>query len=84
MLRHFRKEMAAAALLPILACIFETSLAQCPMCRTALVSSAEGQEIARAFNYGILFLLSAPFWVVGAIALLIYRARRPVNPVPRH
>ncbi len=49
--------------------------AQCAMCRTALLKSPEGQELAQGFNSGILFLLSAPFMVGGVIAFAIIRAR---------
>lgn len=46
--------------------------AQCAMCRTGLLNSPEGQKLANGFNKGILFLLSAPFVVVGAVAFLIF------------
>ncbi|MBI2822449.1 MAG: hypothetical protein HYX74_09510 [Acidobacteria bacterium] len=64
--------LLAATVAPFLP---ETAAAQCAMCRTALISSPEGQQMAASFNQGILFLLGAPFAVVAAIALLIYRAR---------
>ncbi|MFQ5927419.1 MAG: hypothetical protein ACE5MH_08300 [Terriglobia bacterium] len=48
--------------------------AQCAMCRTALLSSPEGQRMASGFTSGILFLLSAPFVVVGVMAVLISKA----------
>ena len=51
--------------------------AQCEMCRTALADSIEGRQMAGAFNDGILFLLGAPLLVVGGIALLVIRERRP-------
>jgi len=47
--------------------------AQCPMCRTALTQSAEGQRWARGINAGILLLLAAPFVIAGSAALVIYR-----------
>ncbi len=47
--------------------------AQCAMCRTSLMNSPEGQRLANGFNIAILFLLSAPFVVVGTIAFLIFR-----------
>ncbi len=49
------------------------AVAQCAMCRTGLTHSPEGQRLATGFNSGILFLLSAPFIVVGTIAFLIFR-----------
>ncbi len=51
----------------------DSALAQCAMCRTGLLNSPEGQRLANGFNSGILFLLSAPFVVVGTIAFLIFR-----------
>ena len=78
---NWRKMIAvAAALLVILLCFAETTSAQCPMCRTALINSPEGQEMATGFNYGILFLLGTPFLVVGTIALLIFQAHRRYRP----
>jgi hypothetical protein len=73
------KKLAFVLLLGIVWLVFLTAdvaVAQCPMCKTALEKSAEGQQMASAFNDGILFLLSAPFLVVGAIALMLYRKRR--------
>ncbi len=53
--------------------VCDVALAQCAMCRTGLLNSPEGQRLANGFNSGILFLLSAPFVVVGTVALLIFR-----------
>ncbi len=50
--------------------------AQCAMCKTGLLNSPEGQKLASGFNTGILFLLSVPILVVGALALLILNAHR--------
>ncbi len=50
--------------------------AQCAMCKTGLLNSPEGQRMASGFNRGILFLLTVPFLVLGAVALLILNARR--------
>ncbi len=51
----------------------DVAFAQCAMCRTGLTNSPEGQRLASGFNSAILFLLSAPFVVVGTIAFLIFR-----------
>ncbi len=51
----------------------DIAFAQCAMCRTGLTNSPEGQKLANGFNIAILFLLSAPFVVVGTIAFLIFR-----------
>lgn len=52
------------------------SAAQCPMCRTALLNSAEGQQLAASFNGAILLLLAVPASIVLGVALLLWRARR--------
>jgi len=70
------KKLAFVPLLGIVWLVFLTAdvaVAQCPMCKTALEKSAEGQQMASAFNDGILFLLSVPFVVIGMGTLLIYR-----------
>jgi len=48
----------------------------CSMCRTALEQSKEGQAIAGSFNYGILFLMGAPYAMIGMVAAAIFRAYR--------
>lgn len=52
------------------------ALAQCPICKRALVHSAEGARLARGFNAGILFLLIVPFLLFGIIAFLVHKAQR--------
>ena len=56
--------------------------AQCPMCRTSLENSQEGQLLAQGINSGILFLLSVPFAVAAVIAAKIYAAHRRHSPLP--
>lgn len=46
---------------------------QCAMCRTGLTQSPEGQKMARGFNQAILFLLAAPYLLVGTVAFQILR-----------
>ncbi len=60
-------------LMVVLLVASSAAFAQCAMCRTGLTNSPEGQRLANGFNSGILFLLSAPFVVVGTIAFLIFR-----------
>ena len=52
----------------------EWTMAQCPMCRQALLS-ADAQGLAAAFRSGILFLLAAPFVVFAAVATIAVRTR---------
>ena len=70
--RALKKCRLPAALLVASNAVF----AQCPMCRRALVYSAEGQRLARGFNAGILFLLIVPLLLFGTITFLMYEARR--------
>ncbi len=72
--------------------------AQCAMCQTALLNSAEGRGIGAEFNHAILVMLFAPYAVFGSIGLVLLRhrigaalgrslsglrARRPVRPTLR-
>lgn len=47
--------------------------AQCAVCKSALVNSPEGQQLVSGFNHGILFLLTAPFVIAGAMAVVILK-----------
>ena len=51
------------------------AFAQCPMCKTALTQSAEGQRIASDFNRAILVMVAAPYLVFGTIAAFVFRSR---------
>jgi hypothetical protein len=57
--------------------------AQCAMCKTGLTNSPEGQRLASGFNTGILFLLAAPFLIVGVFAILVLAARRTHAQTPQ-
>lgn len=50
-------------------------IAQCAMCRTTVESSISNgrSNIATGLNTGILYLLSAPYLLVGAVAFLWFR-----------
>jgi hypothetical protein len=50
--------------------------AQCPMCRTALTESPEGQQMAAGFNSAILFLLGAPYLVFGTLVGSLWLSKR--------
>ncbi|MDA2934608.1 hypothetical protein MYX82_09735, partial [Acidobacteria bacterium AH-259-D05] len=63
-----RFRLAAVALVLILVSFQQQAVAQCPMCRTALIVSEEGRELTAGFNRGILFLASVPFLAIGTIA----------------
>jgi hypothetical protein len=51
------------------------AVAQCAMCRTTIESSISNgrTNIATGLNTGILYLLSAPYLIVAAIAFLWFR-----------
>lgn len=51
------------------------AVAQCAMCRTTVESTISNgrSNIATGLNTGILYLLSAPYLVVAAIAFLWFR-----------
>jgi hypothetical protein len=51
------------------------AIAQCAMCRTTVESTISNgrSNIATGLNTGILYLLSAPYLIVGAIAFLWFR-----------
>ncbi len=53
--------------------------AQCAMCRTAILASPEGQKMASALNSAILFLMGAPFFIMGTVAFLFFQAHRKAN-----
>ena len=73
-MRSIHAVLIATAVVALLLSSSVAAQAQCSMCKTGLTNSPEGQRLARGFNTGILFLLSAPFVVAGTIALLILRS----------
>ena len=91
-----RRLLALAALVAPLLVAAAPLGAQCAMCQTALLNSAEGRGMTEEFNRAILVMLFAPyavFSVVGAVLLrhrireAILRWRRglrtPLRPAPR-
>ncbi len=52
--------------------------AQCPMCKAAVESSIKGGQsnAGKGLNNGILYLLAAPYLLVGALGVLWYRNYR--------
>lgn len=57
---------------------FNESKAQCPMCKTNVEKAMqdEGNTTGLGLNDGILYLLSIPYIVVGAIGIYWYRNRQ--------
>jgi hypothetical protein len=54
-----------------------TASAQCPMCKTALKSNGTKSKptVGNGVNSGILYLLTAPYLLVGAVGFVWYRNR---------
>jgi ABC-type phosphate transport system permease subunit len=53
----------------------EPLAAQCSMCKTLLEGSAEGRQVARGLNHGILLMLAAPYLIFGCFAAVLFRRR---------
>lgn len=51
----------------------------CGLCKLALLHSAEGRRISKAFNQGILYLLAVPYLLGGLITFGLYSLRRHEN-----
>ena len=56
-------------------------VAQCPMCKAALTSSRDHgnkheQNVGNGINKGILFLLSAPYFLIGTAGFVYYKAQK--------
>jgi hypothetical protein len=49
--------------------------AQCAMCQTALLNSAEGRGMGEEFNRAILVMLFAPYAVFGCVGAVLLRHR---------
>ncbi|MEM9918938.1 MAG: hypothetical protein AAF990_12630 [Bacteroidota bacterium] len=57
--------------------------AQCPMCRiSAEKNLKDGGTAAKGLNTGILYMLSAPYLIVGTIGFIWYRNRRKEDEEP--
>jgi hypothetical protein len=71
------KKVLAAALVAacVAAVLAGPASAQCVMCKTALTGSAEGRGISGQFNRAILVMVFAPYLVMGAFLLGLFRAR---------
>lgn len=54
------------------------TLAQCPMCKTAVESNLknDGATAGLGLNDGILYLLAAPYILIGGVIFFWYRKRK--------
>jgi hypothetical protein len=55
--------------------IFQAGNAQCAMCRAAIETEGNSTK-AEALNDGIVYLMIAPYLLVGVIGYIIYRMRK--------
>ena len=69
-----RSLLAVLAVAVLLAAVSPAG-AQCVMCKTALTGSEEGRAMTAHFNHGILLMVFAPYFVVGAFAAVAWRGR---------
>ena len=68
--------MKKLLLITVLALFIGSASAQCPMCKTALKSSQNGKaDVGNGINKGILFLLTAPYVLVGTVGFVWYKNR---------
>jgi hypothetical protein len=68
---------------PTLLLVLSGSIVACPLCKESIPEAVDGAEgnfdgdqQARAWNNSILFMLSMPYVLLGAVGLLIYRGYR--------
>ncbi|MEO1516513.1 MAG: hypothetical protein AAFV95_15920 [Bacteroidota bacterium] len=60
-----------------------TASAQCPMCRiSAEKNLAAGGSAGKGLNRGILYMLAAPYLIIGTIGFVWYRNRRKEETEP--
>lgn len=52
--------------------LVEAAWGQCALCRAAAAQG--GERFVRSLNAGILYLLAAPYLIVGVVAFSLYRA----------
>jgi len=70
------KKLIIIGILAVLGLINVEVSAQCPMCKTALMSNINGGKkgkVGNGINKGILFLLSAPYFLLGTAGFVWYR-----------
>ncbi len=72
----FKTFAGPLAVITVMLTLEGTGWSQCAMCRTALESSVEGQQMAAGFRQGIIFLLAAPYAIMGGISYGIIKAYR--------
>ncbi len=78
------RKVLAILLVLTLPLLTDTASAQCPMCRMSAESNLEnGGTEGRGLNTGILYMLAAPYLLVGAIGYIWWRNRRKESDAER-
>ena len=73
-MRTTKRFLGLLAVIAAMLALEGSGWSQCAMCRTALENSVEGQQIAQGFQHGIIFLLAAPYAILGSITYGVARA----------
>ena len=73
-MRTTKRILGPLAIMAAMLALEGTGWSQCAMCRTALENSVEGQQIAEGFQQGVIFLLAAPYAILGSITYGVVRA----------
>ena len=77
MRKRFVKILSIIALLFTLNAIPQSVDAQCPMCRMSAESNLKhGGSSGKGLNTGILYMLAAPYLLVGVLGFIWYRNRK--------
>lgn len=78
------KYKSAMILLLIVCCYvigIGEAIGQCPMCRMSAESNLQGGGSAgKGLNTGILYMLAAPYVLVGTIGYLWWRSKKKEDP----
>ena len=68
------KTLVFLILVFLLLLFIDSSFAQCPMCKaSAEASLKEGSSAAKGLNKGVLYMLVAPYLLVGSIGFLWWK-----------
>lgn len=72
-----RKGLLLILVILLFSSFFMELLAQCPMCKMAVESNQQnGGTSAQGLNNGILYLLSMPYVLIGALAFIWIKNRK--------
>jgi hypothetical protein len=72
---RLRGVLVAAAGVSLMLLLAGFADAQCVMCKSVLMSSAEGRHLSQSLNYGIVLMLFAPYVIVTTFLAFYFRSR---------